>query len=154
MTDSKDDAVLAMMQQAFRDGVPHNKAAGIEIVHVSHGEGVAVLRLPWAENLVGDPETGILHGGAITTLMDACCGAAVFMKIAQPIPIATLDLRIDYLKPATPRVAVLARAGCFKVTRHVAFVRATAYHEPDDVIASGTGTFMIATKGRPVVGPT
>jgi uncharacterized protein (TIGR00369 family) len=147
-----DERILAVMQQAFRDGVPHNQAIGIELVSISHEEGAAVLRLPYDAKLVGDPESGILHGGAITTLLDATSGAAVFMKLAKAIPIATLDLRIDYLKPATPGLAVFARAECYKVTRNVAFVRSTAYHDPGDVIAAGMGTFMIRTKGQSVGG--
>jgi len=143
--------VLEIMNQAFRDGVPHNKALGLEIVDVGPGEGYAEIRLPYSEELVGDPETGILHGGAITALIDATCGAAVFMKLAKPVAIATLDLRIDYLKPATPGRAVVARAETVKVTRNVGFVRALAYHDDAaDPIASAAGTFMIGTKGRSV----
>ena len=79
--------------------------------------------------------------------MDACCGAAVFMALKQPVPIATLDLRIDYLKPAPPGRDVIARARCYKVTKNVAFVRCVAYHErEDDPIASAVGSFMLSTK--------
>jgi len=88
----------------------------------------------------------VLHGGVITSMMDACCGAAVFQALSEPLPIATLDLRIDYLKPATPREAVYAQAHCYKVTRNVAFVRGVAYHDSeDDPIASAAGTFMLST---------
>ena len=65
-------------------------------------EGRAEILLPYDLRLVGNPETGVLHGGAISTLMDATCGAAVFQALRKPMAIATLDLRIDYLKPATP----------------------------------------------------
>ena len=143
--------ILAVMGQAFRDGVPHNVALGLELVDVGLGDGYATMRLPYAEALVGDPATGVLHGGAITALVDATCGAAVFMKLGKPIAIATLDLRIDYLKPATPGLAVTARADTIKLTRNVGFVRAVAYHEdPSDPIASAAATFMIGTAGRSV----
>jgi uncharacterized protein (TIGR00369 family) len=143
--------VLAVMTQAFRDGVPHNAALGLEMVDVGPGEGYATMRLPYSESLVGDPATGVLHGGAISSLIDATCGAAVFMKLTRPLAIATLDLRIDYLKPATPGLAVFARADTIKLTRNVGFVRALAYHEDAaDPIAAATGTFMIGTKGTSV----
>ncbi|MEZ4255338.1 MAG: PaaI family thioesterase [Polyangiales bacterium] len=75
------------------------------------------------------------------------CGAAVFMALDVPKPIATLDLRIDYLRPATPGQAVLAEARCFKTTKNVAFVRSVAYHDRvDDPIATATGTFMLQTQ--------
>jgi uncharacterized protein (TIGR00369 family) len=113
--------------------------------------GVVILRLPWREDLVGNPQTGVLHGGAITALLDAAGGASVFMKMQKPIPIATLDLRIDYLKPATARRDVVARAECYKLTKSVAFVRAVAYQDAEDVIASVAATFMISTKGDSVM---
>jgi uncharacterized protein (TIGR00369 family) len=138
----------AEMNRRFMEFVPHNKALGLEVVRF--GDGEAVMSLPYADRLVGNPETGVLHGGAITSLMDAACGAAVFMKLTEPMPIATLELRIDYLRPATPHQAVVARAHCYKVTRDVAFVRCDAFHAgaADDPIATAAGTFMLSTQYR------
>ncbi|MFW6051239.1 MAG: PaaI family thioesterase [Myxococcota bacterium] len=146
------DAVLARINEAFTDAaVPHNAALGLRAIDCGHGE--ATLRLPYDQKLVGNPETGVLHGGAVTTLMDATAGMAVFMKLMKPTRIATLDLRIDYLKPATPGQDVVARAECYKVTRQVAFVRGLAYHDdPEDPIASAAGTFMIFQEGKSAVG--
>lgn len=139
--------VLARLNQAFTGLVPHNQALGLELVDFDRA-GVAVMRLPWSEALVGNPETGVLHGGVITSLLDATAGAAVFVALWSPTPIATLDLRIDYLKPATPGRDVVARATCFKVTSSVAFVRGAAYHDDEaDPIASASATFMLGTKG-------
>ena len=139
-------AMLEKLNQAFTAFVPHNAALGMRIV--DYEAGVAVIELPYSLELVGHPDTGVLHGGVITSLIDATSGAAVYMKLGQPVPIATLDLRIDYLKPAAPGRAVLARATCYRLTRNVGFTRAVAYHDdPDDPIASSAGAFMIATKG-------
>ena len=141
---SEEVARLARLNQTFHRVVPHNQALGMEIVEFTDGE--ARLRLPYSRELVGNPETGVLHGGAITSLMDACCGAAVFMKLPVPVPIATLDLRIDYLRPADPGRAVVAHATCFRITRNVAFVRAVAYHDDEaDPVAAAAGAFMLAT---------
>ncbi|HLU66435.1 MAG TPA: PaaI family thioesterase [Kofleriaceae bacterium] len=124
--------------------MPHNRALGLEMVALEDGE--ARMRLPYSPDLIGNPETGVLHGGAITSLMDACCGAAVFMKLTMPVPIATLDLRIDYLRPAAAGREVLAHATCFRLTRNVAFVRGVAYHDDEaDPIAAAAGAFMLAT---------
>ncbi len=128
----------------FAANVPHNKALGI-VFEAFEDNGI-VFRLPYDLKLVGNAETGVLHGGVITALLDGCSGAAVFA--AQPRwPIATLDLRIDYLRAAEPGRAVLAFATCYKVTRNVGFTRAVAYHDTrDEPIASAVGTFMLATK--------
>jgi uncharacterized protein (TIGR00369 family) len=145
-------ADLEVLRAAFRDFVPHNKAVGIELVEASFSPAVAILSLPFDARLVGNPESGHFHGGVITTLLDATCGASVFLKLNAPTPIATLDLRIDHLGPGTAGRGVLARAECFKVTRNVAFVRALAYHDrPDEPFATAAATFMISTQGRSVV---
>ena len=138
----------AMMTKGFGSAIPHNRALGVEILSVTPGE--AILKLPYHVQLVGNPATGVLHGGAITALMDAGCGAAVFMKLSQPMPIATLDLRIDYLKPATPPRDVFAHATCYRTTRSVAFVRAVAYHDDEsDLIASAAATFIVGVHDGP-----
>jgi uncharacterized protein (TIGR00369 family) len=146
---SAEVALLAQINRHFQQVVPHNRALGLEMLALTDGE--ARMRLPYSAELVGNPDTGVLHGGAITTLMDACCGAAVFMKLTSPVPIATLDLRIDYLRPAHPGREVLAHATCFRLTRNVAFVRGIAYHDDEqDPVAAAAGAFMLATSsGRP-----
>ena len=141
------DDVRRRFVQAFFAAVPHNRALGIEFVEQVDPE--VVFRLPYDPRLVGNPDTGVLHGGAITAMLDAASGAAVFVVLADPVPIATLDLRIDYLRPAEAGRDVMARATCYKMTRNVAFTRAVAYHEdPADPIAHSVGTFMVSTKPR------
>ena len=135
----------AQWNRAFAANVPHNRALGIEILDLERG--VARFRLPYGDRLVGNPETGVLHGGAITALLDACSGAAVFCGLPRLQPIATLDLRIDYLRPAAAGRDVLARATCYRITRNVAFTRAIAYlDDEDDPLATAAGTFMLGTK--------
>lgn len=145
------DALLRTINQAMVAAVPFN--AALRLCAVDCGPGEATVILPWSAEIVGHAETGVLHGGAITAAMDATCGLAVFMKLAEPTRIATLDLRIDYLKPATPRVDVHCRAECYKLTRQVAFVRALAFHaDPADAIAAAAGTFMIFDENKTPLG--
>jgi uncharacterized protein (TIGR00369 family) len=121
--------------------IPHVQELGIETVHAT--KGMAIMRLPYQEKLVGNPETGVLHGGVVTTLLDTVCGLATITAPKVPQSIATLDLRIDYLRPATPGGDLFGRAEVYKTTRQVAFLRATAYQEdPQDPVATATSTFM------------
>ena len=144
MADASEE-MKGKMTRAFAHAVPHNEALGIRVLRVTATE--AVLELPYDERLVGNPDTGTLHGGAITALLDGCSGAAVFAALTELVPIATLDLRIDYLKPAEPGKSVIGKATCYKMTRNVAFTRAVAYQDdPDNVIAHSVGTFMLSTK--------
>lgn len=133
---------VEMLNQFFVAGVPHNAALGVRITEVR--ENGAVAELPFDEKLVGNPELRFLHGGVITSVLDAVSGLAVFVEMKQPVRIATLDLRIDYLKPTTPDKTLVCEASCYKVTQQVAFVRGLAHHgDNSDPIASSVGTFRI-----------
>jgi uncharacterized protein (TIGR00369 family) len=122
--------------------VPHARAIGMSVVDARPGQ--IWLRVPYADFLVGNPETGVIHGGVITTLLDNGGGAAVMTALDELRAVATLDLRIDYMKPATPGRDIVGHCHCHKVTRHIAFVRGTAYHDTaDDPIATAAMTFMV-----------
>ncbi|HEY5337147.1 MAG TPA: PaaI family thioesterase [Rhizomicrobium sp.] len=109
---------------------------------------LARARLPYSEKLVGDPATGVVHGGVITGLLDHTSGIAVMAKLREPMPIATLDLRIDYMRPAKPHVEIVAECECVRVTHEVAFVRGTAHQgDASDPIALCTGAFMLIRGG-------
>jgi uncharacterized protein (TIGR00369 family) len=146
--DERNELKLKLVR-GFSANVPHNKALGMRILEITTGQ--ALFMLPYDAKLVGNPDSGVLHGGAITALLDGASGAAVFAALTDFVPIATLDLRIDYLRPAEAGQSVHARATCYKLTRNVAFTRAVAYHDdPDDPIAHSVGTFMLSTPtGQP-----
>src|SRR5215475_10106304 len=106
--------------------------------------GEAWSSLPYRPVFVGDTESGVLHGGVVTAMLDETCGMAVQLSLDGSRAIATLDLRIDYQKPATPGLEIRAHAVCTRVTRSIAFVRATAYQESqEDPVATAAACFMI-----------
>ena len=120
---------------------PQSRALGLELVAT---EPDVVLKVPYRPDLVGEPDTGVIAGGVVTTLLDLACGWGVALALAEPTSIATLDLRIDYMRPAEPGRDLLATAHCYKLTRSVAFVRAVAYDaDPEDPVAAAQAAFML-----------
>ena len=142
MSDAPDPR--ASQARQFIEALPHCKALNMEVVEI--GDGRAVMSMPWDDKLVGDPVTGVIHGGAVSSLMDTCGGTAVMTHPAGPLTTATLDLRIDYMRPASPGQAITATATCYHITRTVAFVRATATDDDTgNPVATATGAFTVTT---------
>lgn len=128
--------------RAFMSALPHSQALGMRITDL--GDGRATVSMAWDARFVGDPVTGVIHGGAVSALMDTASGAAVMCHPSGPQGTATLGLRIDYMRPATTGQSITARAECYHVTRSVAFVRVTATDEDmDRPVAMATGTFTL-----------
>jgi uncharacterized protein (TIGR00369 family) len=131
---------LAEAVKSHRSDYGH--ISGLNLDRASPGE--AWSSLPYRPVFVGDTETGVLHGGVVTAMLDESCGMAVQLALDGTGAIATLDLRIDYQKPATPGLDIKAHSICYRTTRSIAFVRSTAYQESeDDPVATATACFMI-----------
>ena len=146
---------LAELGMRMAQGTPQAAALGFRTVSTSPGE--AVMAVGWREDLVGDPESGVIAGGVITTLLDQVCGMAVSSKALQErglSSLATLDLRIDYTRPAEPRREIFARAHCYKLTTSIGFVRAVAWEADEkDPVATAQAAFAL-TAPPSLVGPT
>lgn len=132
----------AQLARQFIEAIPHSRALGMSLVDI--GDGEAAIEMPYDERLIGDPATGVISGGAVSALMDTCGGAAVMCHPRAPLGTATIDLRIDYMRAATPGQRIRAEATCYHITRSVAFVRAVALDDDvDRPVATATGTFTV-----------
>lgn len=135
---------LGQVRQTL-EALPHFRELRVQLVELTRGSCVA--RLDPAPQLVGNPDTGAMHGGVITTLLDSVGGAAVFSVIGRGQTAATLDLRIDYLSMSKPGRVLFGRAECYRLTKNVAFVRGTAYCEGEEPMAHCAATYMVGSVG-------
>lgn len=144
MSDEEDN--VTSNSQQFLDRIPHIKALEVKLVDFSDNR--VTVRLPYQEHLVGNTDAGIIAGGAISAMLDNVCGSAVVTFSKGMRSFATLDLRIDYMKPARPNEDVFAYAECYKMTRQIAFVRGVAYQDSEDnPVAHAAATFMFTGTG-------
>jgi uncharacterized protein (TIGR00369 family) len=140
--------IVRQMAQSMTTSVPQAAALGFRFVSVSPGRGS--LEVPWREDLVGDPDTNVIAGGVVTSLLDHTCGMAMAAAAGEaPFSTATLDLRIDYMRPAAPRTGVTAEAHCYKLTRTIGFVRAEAWDvDRGDLVATAQAAFILNRPGE------
>lgn len=119
----------------------HCQTLGIRVMEAA--ENHLVLELPYSERIVGNPDTRVIHGGAITSLMDTASGSVILCALPEFELCPTLDLRMDYMRPAEPDLPVLARARTYRITRNIIFTRCVAYQqEQDNTVADCVATFM------------
>ncbi|MEQ1437740.1 PaaI family thioesterase [Fontimonas sp. SYSU GA230001] len=136
-----------ILRRHFVDATPHVAACGMQITRLDASG--AEVRLPFREDWIGDAERGLIHPGIVTTLVDSACGAAVMARIERLEPIATLDLRMDYLRAGRRGLDVHCLAQCYRLTASIAFARATVWQDDrSEPIAVSQSVFM-RTQRRP-----
>ncbi|HEU0196654.1 MAG TPA: PaaI family thioesterase [Nevskiaceae bacterium] len=134
----------ASLHDRYSRFIPHSAALGMTVEAI--GTRKASGRLHCRPEFVGDPDRGLIHNGVIISLIDSTFGCAVNSRIGSWQRIATLDLRVDYLRPALLGADILCEAECYRLARHIAFVRASVWQEdaPEAPVAEALATFMRA----------
>lgn len=136
--------ILDDLNKKYVARTPHMRDADIHIIGMERARGTMVL--PARADWLGDPARGLLHPGPITVLADSACGLAVGAALDKRLPYATLDLRMDYLRPGGPELDVTCEAECYRVTRSVAFIRAEVWQaDRAQPIATAQASFMLST---------
>lgn len=135
--------IMAQHTGQVSDATPQARAIGVIITEITKANATGTME--WREDLVGDTMSGTIASGAVITFVDQICGAACMAALTEPAGFATLDLRIDYLRPSRRGHNLRAKAHCYRISRHVAFVRAMAFDgdSDEDKIAAVQATFMI-----------
>jgi uncharacterized protein (TIGR00369 family) len=134
-----------LIAKLFASMSPHVRRLGFQVISIKGG--VCVARVPYSDDLIGDPIRKVVHGGVVTSLLDTTGGAAVLSAVGKPLPLATLDLRIDYLRPSAPGRDIHAKVECYKTTYNIAFARGVAYdRDESDPVAAMAATYMLRTQ--------
>lgn len=135
-----------VLRQVMEEVIPFNRYLGVRCVEVRRG--YAKLEVPFRDELVGDPLRPALHGGVISALADAAGGAAVWTGIEdERARVSTIDLRIDYLRPAR-LVTILAEATLVRLGNRVGVADVRLFH-PDaeaETVATGKGVYNVTIK--------
>ena len=136
-----DSDALKQMMEGF---IPFNAFLGMRVRDVS--KGFVVIEIPFRPELVGDPLRPALHGGVLSALADACGGAAVWVDVQDSSSrVSTIDLRIDYLRPARLET-IVAEGRVVRLGNRVGVVDMRLYNAPTPelTVATGKGVYNIS----------
>jgi uncharacterized protein (TIGR00369 family) len=151
MTSQIHPSIGAMLNNA-RDWLTHEhslfQSLNLEPSLLGKGKATFVMDLP--EAFTG--AEGVIHGGLMTIIMDSIFGLTVFTALEELKPIATINLRIDYIATAEAGARTVCAAHCIAVNDDIAYVSGDLKIEDDGrLLATGAGAFMVGTRG-PVKG--
>lgn len=141
------DAPPRAWANAFLQGIPYARESGMVADDLGHAR--ATVSMPARDAWTGDAMRQQLHPGCLTVLADTACGLAVGAAMNPIEPFATLDLRMDYLRPARAGLGLICVAHCHRLSRSVAFVRGELFQPGvDDAVAAVNATFMLGTANQ------
>jgi uncharacterized protein (TIGR00369 family) len=138
-----------VLREVMEELIPFNRYLGVRLTTAR--AGFAALEIPFRPELVGDPLRPALHGGVLSALADAAGGAAVWTGLEdERARVSTIDLRIDYLRPAKLET-VVAEAVVVRLGNRVGVADVRLFHPsaPGDTIATGKGVYNIMVKKEP-----
>ncbi|MBV0902192.1 PaaI family thioesterase [Haloarcula salina] len=128
------------LQTLFND-IPFVERLGMEITTVDDGHAAGTLSLERSHS--SNPESLVAHGGVTYSLVDTVGGAAVVSLSGSISP--TVDMRIDYLAPATADLR--AEAEVVRNGGSVAVVDVEVYDDDGHHVASARGTYKTGGDG-------
>ena len=120
--------------------IPHTRELGLEVVSVA--PPTVTMCQPWRDDLLGDVERGLVHGGVLSLLLDTACGSAVLCGLSRPEVCPTLDLRVDHYRPAVAGKPIWVEAQVLRVTASMVFTEGRVWQEPGCTVARGIGNFV------------
>jgi len=137
MTEGKITAAQFRRIQKAIDTVPFARLLGIELDEVS--SGTATLGLTIRKQLTQNH--GVVHGGAIASLIDTATAFAIISLLTPRERVTTVDLTISYLRPLTEgRVTAVARV--LRAGKRLFVVSAEVLDKDGKLATTALSTYM------------
>ncbi|WP_432736023.1 PaaI family thioesterase [Maridesulfovibrio sp. FT414] len=130
------------IKEVIEKKIPFDHFLGLKVECA--GKNYARLRLPYRPEFIGDARRPALHGGVISMLIDTCGGTAVWASGDVNDRVATIDMRVDYLRPAPPE-DIIAEARVKLLGNRVGNTQIIVFSasEPDVIIAEGRAVYNV-----------
>ncbi|MGD9579589.1 MAG: thioesterase family protein [Syntrophorhabdus sp.] len=148
----KDEQLISIMTEYFNEQIPFNKVLGIKVDSMSSESVSASLQM--REELLGHYARRMLHGGVISSIIDITGGLSAVMSIKEDTAddnpktrremadrVSTIDLRVDFLRPATGERFV-AKAYPLRTGKRIAVIRTELRNDQENLVAAGTSTYV------------
>ena len=137
MTASRLTAAQTRRIQKAVDSVPFAHLLGIELDDIA--EGAATLGLDVRRELMQNH--GVVHGGAIASLIDTAMAFAIITHLAPHEKVTTVDLTINYLRPVA-KGRITARARVVRAGRRLFVVSADVFREDGSLATTALSTYI------------
>jgi uncharacterized protein (TIGR00369 family) len=147
------EVLLENLKDVYEEKMPFNKYLGLKIDSLS-SENV-VVRIDMRDELIGNFEKNVLHGGVISSILDFTGGviaqvhvlnemkdASLDKLIKRLTSMGTIDMRIDYIRPGKGK-HFLATGHILRLGHKVAVTRTEFVNDEGLLIAVGTSTYIV-----------
>jgi len=151
---TNDEEFVSVVREIFSEKIPFIKVLGLKVESISY-ERVRV-SFQMRDELMGNYKRGMLHGGVISSVIDAVGGLAALMGAQEKMRGKTLatrldklgrgstiDLRVDFLRPGMGKWFV-ATAYALKTGNKIVVTRIELNNDQDDLVAIGTCSYFVA----------
>ncbi len=146
--------ILPIIKEIFEKKIAFNQVLGLKVESLDHDSPKVSFEM--REEMVGNYQRGMLHGGVISTVIDVTGGLVAFMGVQQRMSdasiqeklevfgcLSTIDLRVDYLRPGLGD-RFIATGSLLRIGKKVAVTRIELHNEKNSLIAVGTGAYVVA----------
>jgi uncharacterized protein (TIGR00369 family) len=150
---TRDEELFSVINEMFSEKIPFNKLLGLKVKSIS--PDCVKTSFEMRNEFMGYYKRGMLHGGVISSVIDATGGLAAFVGTLEKMQVktieatlkrsgslSTIDLRVDFLRPGLGKRFVTT-AYTLRTGKKVVVTRIELHNEQDDLIAVGTGSYLV-----------